>query len=629
RKDPRRRWGDIGDAQMALEEGQAEDLHPRSAHFRTVLAWVLAAVMAAALSISLFLLWPHPLDRPLMRLPLQLDMDPPQGSNSNTFAISPEGSRLAYSIKDADGQVRLAIRRLDQAQAIVLAGTEGARAPFFSPDGQWIGFYAGDKLKKISAQGGASGIVCGAPNFRGAAWTEDGSIIAALDTQGPLVRVSETGGISPITELDRAAGEATQRWPQALPGGKAILFTSHTTTGSYEDATIVAESLASGRRSVLWKGGSYGRYVPSGHLLFVRAGTLYAAPMDIKRLRLTGEPSTVLESVAFNGVSGAASFDFAHNGIFVFQGGESAQHESIYWISKPAAPQLVSSFPGAFSLRLSPDGRRIALSVREGSSREVWIYDLERDTRTRLTFSGDSSNPIWSHDGRYIFYVSQGGGLNEIQSLRADGVGRVTRLYSSSSAVQLGAVSHDGNRLIFAVQAAGSGADLWTIPIGVAPAGTFKAGPPEPFLKTSFNEQDAEFSPDGHWIAYTSSETGRPEVYVRPFPGPGGRWQISNGGGNFPVWSQNGQDLFYTSADRLMVTSYRADRASFTAERPRVWAENFVNTSNYYRRFDIASDGRGFIQLRPSIDARDKSASDATFLLNFFDEVRRRAPVRK
>jgi serine/threonine-protein kinase len=627
RKDPRRRWRDIGDAQMALEEAQVEDVLPRPARQRTALPWTLTSIMAAALSLVLLLLWPRAPDRPLMRL--QVDLGPDaflSGPNSSTFAISPDGSGLVYGTTGADGQVRLAVRRLDQAQATVLAGTEGARTPFFSPDGQWIGFNAAGKLKKISTHGGAVTGLSDAPNFRGATWTEDGFIIAAPDTQGPLMRLSASGGVlKPLTQLDKATGESTHRWPQVLPGGKAVLFTSHTTTGNYEDAAIVAQSLVTGRRNVLWRGGSYGRYVLSGHLLFAHAGTLFAVPMDVDRLKLTGDPSPVLESVASYPVTGAASFDFARNGLLVFQSGESSQREAMYWIRASGLPQLVSTFPGAFSLRLSPDGRRIALSVSEGSSREVWIYDLERGTRTRLTFGGDGSNPIWTLDGKNIVYVFR----NEIQSVRADGAGETTRLYASSGSPQLGSFSPDGKHLVFGIQAAGTGGDLWTMPVGVLPDGRLKAGPPEPFLKTPFNELDAEFSPDGNWIAYLSDETGRPEVYVRPFPGPGGRWQISDGGGSFPVWSRNAQELFYVAADHLMVTSYRSDRASFTAEKPRVWAENFVHPYNFYRRFDLASDGRRVLQLKPLSNEREKSASEATFLLNFFDEVRRRAPARR
>jgi hypothetical protein len=261
----------------------------------------------------------------------------------------------------------------------------------------------------------------------------------------------------------------------------------------------------------------------------------------------------------------------------------------------------------------------------------VWIYDLERNTRTRLTVGGDNSNPIWSQDGRNVIYVSQRAGSNEIQSVRADGPGATTRLYSSSSSIQLGAVSPDGKSLIFTVHAATSGGDLWTVPLESLSDRSLKAGPSEPFPPrrkyTPFIEQDAEFSPDGRWIAYTSYDTGRPEVYVLPFHGPGGRWQISAGGGRFPVWGRNSRELFYIAADRLMVASYSA-RESFIPEKPPIWVASFVNPGDYYRRFDVTPDSRRIIQLRPSIDAPEKSVREATFLLNFFDEVRRRAPAR-
>ena len=630
RKDARRRWRDIGDVRIALEEARPSATVALSTPHKTtlVVAWLVAALLALALAGALLFLAPRPQNRPLMRLPLDLgSYAAPQSPNGSEFALSPDGSKLAFGVKAADGQVRLAVRALDQAQPTILAGTDGARLPFFSPDGKWIGFAAGGKLKKISIDGGAATALCDAPNFRGAAWTEDGFIIAALDTRGPLVRITETGGFfKPITELDKKTGEATHRWPQVLPGGKTILFTSHTTTGNYEDATIAAQSLTTGQRSVLWKGGSYGRYVPSGHLLFVHAGSVFAAPMDLKRLKLTGDPSPVVEAVASNAVSGGAGFDFARNGAFVFQGGEPTQHESIYWISNSAAPQLVATIPGAFTLRTAPDGQRFALSISEGSSRDVWIYDSKRETKTRLTFDGVSDSPVWAPDGAYIVFTEQHGDTHEIRCVRADGVGERTRLFSSASSILLGSFSPDGKHFAFTLTAGGTGTDIWTMPIEQLPTGGLKAGAAALFLQTPFNEVQPEFSPDGRWIAYMTDETGRQEVYVQAFPGPGGRWQISSGG-HFPLWSRNGRELFYISQDRLMVVSYRSDHGAFVAEKPRLWKEDFVNPS-VYRRFDLAPDGKRFAELKPLVSAGGRTP-DVTFLLNFFDELQRRVPTKR
>ena len=625
RKDVRQRWRDIGDVRIALEEAQPADLPRRVPARHAAVPWAIAALLAVALGLALLFLPSHAPEQPLLRLPVELGPNASiHGVDAGTLIISPDGSRLVFGTKGADGQTQLAVRALDQAKPTALSGTEGARMPFFSPDGKWIGFNAGGKLKKISAEGGAVTTLCDAPNFRGGAWTTDGFIIAALDTQGPLVRITETGGFfKPLIELDKKAGEATQRWPQLLPGGKVVLFTSHSITGNYEDATIAAQSLVSGQRSVLWKGGSFGRYAPSGHLLFVHSGTVFAAPMDLARLKLTGQPSPVVEAVVSNAVSGGAGFDFSRNGVFVFLSGESTQHESIYWMMNSVAPQLVSTIPGAFSLRLAPDGRRFALSISEGSGRYVWIYDAERETRTRLTSDGASDNPIWSPDGSHICYVAQVGAANELQCARADGVGQKTKLYSSASGIAPGAFSPDGKRLCFAVQAAGTGMDIWIVPVESLPDGGLKPGAPEPFLQTPFNEAQAEFSPDGRWIAYMSDETGRQEVFVRSFPGPGSRWQISNGG-NFPVWSRNGHELFYISGERMMAVSYRAARDSFIAEKPRLAVDHFVNPS-YYRRFDVAPDGKRFAQLRPLLSSSDKASTEVIFLLNFFDELRRRS----
>jgi len=628
RKDPRRRMRDIGDVRLALEEPPGVNGNTPTLT-RPILPWAAAALLAIALLISLLVLRPRPADLPMMRLPVELGpsafLEGP-ATNNQTFAISPDGSRLVYGARGADGQKRLAIRKLDQAHPVLLAGSEGGLIPFFSPDGHWIGFTAGGKLKKIPVEGGAVTVLCDSPNPRGAAWTEGGYIIASLDTHSPLMRVPETGGSpTPLLDLDNNSGESTQRWPQILPGGKTLIFTSHTSTGNYENAAIVAQSLTGGKRKLLWKGGSYGRYAPPGYLLFVHSGSLFAARMNADQLSLSGQPLPVVEGIAMNAVSGGGGYDFAPNGLLVFQSGESLHQESIYWISSAGPSQLVATFPGAFAMRLAPDGQRIALSADQGSGQDIWIYDLQRATRTRLTFGGSNINPIWTPDGKDVVYVSVLPGSNELRSIRSDGTGEPNRLYSSPMGIQTSSISPDGKHLLFAVQAAGTGGDVFAMPLERTAAAALTGGPVEPFVKTAFNERHPEFSPDGRWVAYASDETGRYEVYVRPFPGSGGRWQISNSGGALPVWSRKGSELYYLESDHMMVVAYRSTRDSFAAEKPRMWTDHFVNPSAY-RRFDLSSDGKRFLQLKPLTSADDKSPTELTFVLNFFDELRRRVP---
>jgi len=285
RKDPRTRWRDIGDVRMALDETlPAAVARPGKSQ---AIPWIIiTALLAVALGLALVFLPARQVERPQMLLPVDLGPGAALRGTFSTIAISPDGTRLVFGQKGADGAVRLALRRLDQMQATELQGTEGARDPFFSPDGQWIGFGTAGKLKKVSAQGGTPSILCDAPNFRGASWGEDGFIVAALDTRAALTRIPENGGNpQPFTELDKEGHETTHRWPQVLPGGKAVLFTTNVVP-FFETATIAAQSLKSKRRDVVWKGGSFGRYVSSRHLLFVYNGTLFAARMDLDRLRL-------------------------------------------------------------------------------------------------------------------------------------------------------------------------------------------------------------------------------------------------------------------------------------------------------------------------------------------------------
>lgn len=442
------------------------------------------------------------------------------------------------------------------------------------------------------------------------------------------MRIPESGGSpQPFTELDKEGHEATHRWPQVLPGGQAVLFTTNLLP-FFETATITAQSLKSRRRTVVWQGGTFGRYVPSGHLLFVHNGTLFAARMDPDRLRLTSQPAPVLEGIASNSVTGGAWFDFARNGSLIFLPGESTQSHSIYWRTSGDAPALVAALPGAYSLRLAPDSRRIALSVSDGSNSDVWVYDTERDTRTRLTFSGRNSNPVWTPDGKYLLYASLDTRPNQLQAVRADGAGAKVTLHSLPGAMQPGAFSPDGKRFVFSVQSVGTGSDLWILPIAQNPDGSLNAGQPEPLLQSPFNEQDPDISPDGRWLAYVSDETGRQEVYVGSFPATGGRWQISNGGGGFPVWSRKGRELFYLSSNRMMVAYYRSEGAAFLPEKPRIWSEREFLSPSFYRMFDIAPDGKRFVQIAPFNPTQENmSTTRLTILLNFFDEERRRVPV--
>ncbi len=620
-KDLNRRFRDVADVQIEIEEARGIGEAASSVN-RTWLAWLVAGALAAVAAIALWSPWrpSRPSEQPLVRLDVDLGSDVVLGTSYGAdVIISPDGNRLAFVSKS-----RLFTRRMDQPKAIELAGTEGAYAPFFSPDGQWIAFFAANKLKKISVEGGAAIAVCDASTLRGGSWGEDGSIIAAFSVSGGLSKVASAGGTpKPVTEL--AKGEATHRWPQILPGGRAMLFTSHTSmTGPFDNANIEVMSFKDNRRKTLLGGGTYGRYVPSGHLVYVNKGTLFAVPFDPDGLELLGAPFPVLNDVATDS-GGAAHFDFSQMGTLVYRSGLAGGGlVTLQWLDSGGKTQPFPAKPGIYSQpRLSPDGKRLALTINSGNDQEIWTYDWQRDAMSRLTFGGRFFFPVWSPDGRYL--VFSGGG---IFWTRADGAGKPQPLTQAKDGQLPFSFSPDGKRLAFIQINPTSPYDLWTVPVQNQ-GGRLQAGKPEPYLQTSATAVQPAFSPDGRWIAYMSQESGSSEIYVRSFPDKGGKWQISNSGGTVPIWSPGGNQLFYYSEDRrIMVVNYTAKGDSFLPDKPRLWSEAQLADTGVMQNFDITPDGKRFVVLMPAEGAvEQKAQSHVTLLQNFFDELRRRVPT--
>ena len=557
--------------------------------------------------------------KPLVRLDVDLGTEVTLGSLAGADTIiSPDDTRLVYV-----SEQKLYTRRMDQPKAAELAGTEGAFSPFFSPDGRWVAFFAGNKLKKISVEGGAAIALCDAASARGGSWGEDGDIIAALNVTGGLSRISSTGGAAiPLTEL--AQGEISHRWPQILPGGRAVLFTSNTRDG----ADIVVLTLANHRRKVLQGGATFGRYLPSsnggGHLVYINKGTLFALPVDLDKLEVLGAPSPVLDEVAFSPGNGSAQFAFSRNGTLVFRRGGTVGGEllTVQWLDGAGKMQPLLTKPDAYTFpRLSPDGERLALSTAD-----VWVYQWRRDTMTRLTFDGGQV-PVWSPDGRYIAFRKPGDGMFLI---RADGAGKPQRLTQSKNLQGPWSFTPDGKRLAYMEQGYGTTLwDLWTVPLESDGAG-LRAGKPEVFLQTPANERQPTYSQDGRWIAYSSDESGASQIYVRTFPDQGGKWQISDSDGAYPMWSRNGHELFFETLDnRIMVATYAVKSDSFIADKPRLWSENkLAGAVNIAANVDLAPDGKRIVALMPAPESKE-SPSHVIFLLNFSDELRRKVPVGK
>ena len=637
-RDPRTRLRDIGEARVEIgkalagvvDDAAAPQTTGTAAQFAPAtrtLPWALAAALVVVAAVMAFGWWrsTRPVAqalRPLVRLDVDLGPDVSLGSVAGTDEIiSPDGTRIVFV-----SQNRLFTRRLDQPNATELARTQGALAPFFSPDGQWVAFFAGTKLQKISVDGGSAVILCDAPLGRGGSWGEDGNIIAALSGTAGLSRIPSAGGPpTPVTDLQN--GELTHRWPQVLPRGNAVLFTAHTATNGFDRANIEVMSLADHRRKTLIRGGTYSRYLPSGHLVYVNRGTLFAVPFDADRLEVHGTPAPVLDQIGYNAQLGSAQLDFSQTGTLIYRsGGAGSGLLTVAWLDSAGSVQPLLAKPGAYvDPSLSADGQRLAVDIVEGSGTDIWVYDWRRDTMTRLTFTGTADGAVWSPDGRYIAFLAVGEGLSVV---RSDGSGKPQPLTHGKNRQFPWSFAPDGKRLAFFETVSGTG-NLWTVPLESDDAG-LHAGKPEVFLQTQESEP-ASFSFDGRWMAYSSHESGTDQVYVRAFPDQGGKWQISNSGGTWPMWSRNGHDLFFETLDNhIMVAAYAAKGDSFAADKPRMWSEKQLGTSGGRKNVDLAPDSKRIATLMLVETAEgQKAQSHVIFLENFVDDVRRKVPVGK
>lgn len=639
----------IGEARIAIENyapGQAQAAAPAKAGW-----WPWVAGFATLACLAAGVGWytatrPAAL-RPLMRLDLNIDPDTPLAGvdsgidlRGNLLALSPDGTRLALSLRGADGKVRLHTRLLQQGQAVPLAGTEDAYGPFFSPAGDWIGFFAGGKLKKIAVGGGATVTLCDAPLGFGGSWGDDGNIIAVLNRGGTLVRIPAAGGTPvPVTKLN--AGELSHRWPQVLPGSEAVVFTAFEKFSmERSNANIEVISLRTGERKTLHRGGFFGRYLAEGngsrgpgHLVYLHQSTVFAVPFDPEKLALTGAAAPILEDVGSSGSAGG-DFAFAQNGMFVYFAGKAAPTlgRPISWVGSDGKAEQPLHAPLGFYFgpRFSPDGKHLAFQVSTGKGSDLWVKDLDRDTPSQLSFMlGYNSQPVWTPDGKVIVFRSLNPTASGLYAVRADGSGEAKRLTEGKAGEHPSSFSPDGKRLVITQNGNGGSSDIFTVPVeaDAGPGGPgLRLGKPELFVGTPFAEKWPAFSPDGRWLAYESNESGTEEVYVRPFlPPGGGRWLVSVGGGRAPLWSRDGRELLFRAFDgRVMAAGYAAKGDSLAAGKPRVWTETRIRPSGVYASYDIAPDGKRLAAILADDD--EKLPTHLTFLLNFLDELRRKAP---
>jgi eukaryotic-like serine/threonine-protein kinase len=604
---------------------------------RERLAWISSAVLVLiVITLAVSFVGRAPKPSQAMRFTAEIGADANLVTDFGPAAIlSPDGTKLALVAASSDQKRRIYVRSLDQMQATVLSGTDNAYDPFFSPDGQWLGFFADGKLKKTPVQGGSAVTVCDAPIGRGASWSEDGTIVFAQNLRGALSKVSSAGGKpEPLNRLDKLSGELTARRPQVLPGGENVLFTSNTHLGNFEDADIVVYSIRSGQRKVVQHGGYYGRYLPSGHVVYMHEGTLFAMPFDLKRLEVTGRPAPILEGVMTDQDRSVAQFSFSDTGNFMYVAGHGGlQNLSIYWMDSQGKFTPLRDTPGGYhDPAFSPDGKRLALEIYDGKRRDIWVYEWERGALTRLTVAGRANwAPVWTPDGQRIVYSSEElGGTPNLWWKRADGAGDAQRLTESKNLQFAESWRPDGKVLAFSEVNPDTSWDILTLTVEGNEKSGWKIEQPKPFLNTPFAEAQAAFSPDGRWLAYYSNESGDVEVYVQPFPGPGGKLQLSTGGGRSPKWSRNGRELFYRTADsKIMVVTYTATGNSFQADKPRLWSPGQFTSLGLFMNYDLHPDGKRFAVLKTPGTGDAPKADKVRFVFNFFDELRNKVPTGK
>jgi serine/threonine-protein kinase len=545
------------------------------------------------------------------QLPAQTGLDP-----QRSFAVSGDGHRVAF-VAERDGVRRGYVRELNTVLPTEISGTENATAPFFSPDGQRIGFFADNRLKAVSLAGGTPVVLADVTGAapRGATWMPDDTIIFSPGPESGLHQVPATGGpVRVVAQPDRAKGERGYRWPEVLPGGDAVVFTLATSDlQSFDEARLVVRSLRTGEQRELIRGGSFATYTASGHLLFARAGALMAVPFDVARRAVTGAAKPVLDGLVTYPINGAAQYAVGGDGTLVYIAGRAVSRQAtLTWVDTAGKTTMLAAEPAAYqNVSIAPDGREVALDI-DGANANIWLLDLARTSKTRMTVAWSNNNPFWTPDGTRVVFTSAGAGALRLFWQAADGrrpPEPVTQAHGSQEEVaqDFGSWTPEGQILVFGERAPRTGWDLWTATMGGER--NLKA-----FVQTPFNERNPRFSPDGRWVAYESDETGLTEVYLVPYPGPGRKVKISTDGGTSPVWARDGRALFYRNGDAMMGVPIQT-LPSFSPGRARLL---FRKVSPH--PFDVAPDGR-FLMIE---DLPAPALGPLTVALNWHAELKRR-----
>jgi hypothetical protein len=630
-KDPKRRLQAIGDARIELEEAGSKPkdsglaapitVITRFSGGRRTIIWTVAGLVIGAMVAAAILLTLEARRAAPSWIYLSIALPPgesldPEGTNP---AVSADGTEIAYVAKRTGGQPQIWLRKLDDFAAKPVPGTDGAANPFFSPDGEWLGFFTDQKLLKVAVSGGPPHALCDVSGHGLGSWDADGTIYFNPSVQGffGLRRISSAGGQSqPVLSPDIARGELSFARPQVIPGEQALLV--RVMKGfNMEQAAVAILSLKTGKHQTLIEGAGSAFYVPPRFLVFARSGAIWGVSVDLRHLRVVGTPVRIVEGVSNSG-DNVEQFAVSANGLLLFVSGTSwsptgvAPDRQLVEVTRTGELRLLSQdIRGFEDLALSPDGQHLAMTV-EGPEWNIWTYDLRRNALSRLTFQNDNRDPYWTADGKQVVYTSMRDNNWGLYGKSADASGPEHPIFTSDNWTFGSSFSPDGRDLLFTQFDAVSGADIWVQHVrdGVKP---------NAFLQTPFNEWFAQFSPDGRWVAYESNESGRAEVYVRPFPGPGGKWPISSEGGTRPVWPHKDHEIFYFNGGKLMAVPVQTS-PTFSAGSPHVlFDKEFLATGHFY---DASPDGQHFFFIRNVTPTN--APTQINVVLNLVEELTRR-----
>jgi Tol biopolymer transport system component len=548
--------------------------------------------------------------RPVIRFSLNLPASTPLfwSQAQSGIAVAPDGRYFVYTAQISNTS-QLFLHRMDQVSSQPIPGTENGAEPACSPDGQWIVFNTDqEKLTKVSVLGGATEMVTRTNGqTRGIWWDASNTIYFGHISSGIYAVPAKGGTPLLVTSLDSTAGEISHRYPQILPDGKTVLYTIKTNNiTTFDDALIAVQRLGSSDRKILVRGGTYARYIPTGYLMYVRGNMIYAAPFDADRLELTGPPVPVDEGGWMNAASGQANIAFSNSGLLVLapSGPISFSRFSLAWMDRQGkTTSLLDTMRAYFSARLSPDGQRIATDINAAND-DIWVYNIPRGTLTRLTFAGGNNNsPIWSSDGKYLLYAAEKGKYPNIYRKAVDGSGTEVQLTNDANTKTPRSLTPDGKMMSFE-----QNGDIWILPLD-------SSGKAYPLIQSPANEHGGMFSPDGRFIAYTSDESGKSEVYVTAFPKRSGSWQVSSGGGIDPKWSPNGKELFFTNGSVLMVAEVTPG-STFDFSVPR----KLCDIPASMQVWDISPDGKRF--LVRVVRAQENTMPRLEVVTEWFEHVR-------